>query len=506
MDATGDRLRVTELIGSLSLAADLGTGQPLGHGLSTSLLAVQIAVDLGFEPELIRSVQQVSLLRFIGCTAEATTLARDVGSDDVEFLAKFAPLFMGSPIESLRAAVGTVGAGRPPHQRAWLLARMLADSDGDRRMLTAHCEVGSMLAARLGMSEPVVAALGHAYERWDGKGYPARLAGEDIPIEIRIAVVARDIDLFTRLGVDAREMLTQRSGRAYDPAVVEAAIPHIGGHTDAEWEAVLSAEPAPVQYLDDLDVSLTAIADFADLKSVWTRGHSRRVAELAAEAGRLGGEDAAGCRLLRWAGLVHDVGRAAIGNHIWDKPSSLTIGEWEQVRLHPYHAGRVLARCAALVPLAAVTGAHHERLDGSGYPARTETLTMPARILGAADVLAALMADRPHRSAFDLSSAVEVMTAEVTAGRLDPHAVACVVEAAGAEAPDVRAANPGGLSDREVEVLRHLARGRTNRQVAETLFISPKTVGRHVENIYAKLGVSTRAAAAVFAMEHRLVR
>jgi DNA-binding CsgD family transcriptional regulator len=196
----------------------------------------------------------------------------------------------------------------------------------------------------------------------------------------------------------------------------------------------------------------------------------------------------------------------AVENGIWDKPGPLTTAEWERVRLHPYSTERILARCGPLAELVEPACSHHERLDGTGYhrALREDALSPEARIVAAADVYAALVADRPHRPALDPDAAAGVLEAEA-GERLDSDAVGCVLAAAGRREPPSRRSWPAGLTDREVEVLRLLARGRSNRQVAEQLVISPKTVGRHVENLYGKLGVSSRAAAAVFALEHRLL-
>jgi HD-GYP domain-containing protein (c-di-GMP phosphodiesterase class II) len=207
---------------------------------------------------------------------------------------------------------------------------------------------------------------------------------------------------------------------------------------------------------------------------------------------------------MRRAGLVHDLGRVAVENAIWDKPGPLTTSEWERVRLHPYHTARILDRCSALASLVEPTASHHERVDGSGYHRSLsgEALSPGARLLAAADVFAALTAERPHRPASGEEEAARALEAE--AG-LDGDAVACVLAAAGRGPAPSPAGGPTELTDREVEVLRLIARGRTNREVAERLVISPRTVGRHVENLYRKIGVSSRAAAAVFAMENRLL-
>lgn len=500
------KLRVVELLASLSLATDLGTGMPLGHGLSTSLLSVSLARELGCGPEQVRHVQQLALIRFLGCTSDAADTARMAGGDEISFNAGFAPSLMGGSGEALRAMALTVGAGQSLPRRARLVTAALADPGGEAKSLSAHCEVGAMLAKRLGLVDQVVAAIQHAYERWDGKG-PFGLAGDEIPLEVRIAVVARDADLFGRLGEDVLAVLRRRRGRAYDPGVVDAFIGLSPPQREVEWCEVLEAEPEPVTHIDDIDRALAAMADFVDLKSPWTRGHSPTVAELAGRAGRLSGLGPAESRFLGRAGMVHDLGRIGIENGIWDRPGPLPTGAWEKVRLHPYLTHRILSRCEALADLGELASSHHERLDGSGYhrQAAAEQISAQARILAAADVLAALTSERPHRPPLGLDDAARVLDAEAAAGRLDPTAIAHVISAAGGTPEEARSVSPGGLTDREVEVLCLLARGHTNRKVGEELFISPKTVGRHVENIYAKIGVSTRAGATVYAMEHRLL-
>jgi HD-GYP domain-containing protein (c-di-GMP phosphodiesterase class II) len=506
-------LRLTELLASVSLATDLGTGQAPGHALRTCAIAAGLAEALGCGFEEVRTAQQFALLRFLGCTADAAETAASVGGDELAYNAAMAPAVMGSSRELIGRHLRSVAPGRPPLRRLALAARGLADPKGMERSLSTHCEVAVMLAARAGLEAPVVEALGHAYERWDGKGFPAGLAGEAIPLAVRIVVVAKDADLAALVGADPGAWLRERRGRAYDPAVADVC-ERVGAGLLAEldgadeWEVALAREPEPVATIEPgrLPAVLTAFADFADLKSPWIRGHSRRVAALAAEAGRHAGLDAAACDALRHAGLVHDLGRVAVENGIWDKPSPLTTAEWERVRLHPYYTERILARCRPLAALVEPASSHHERLDGSGYhrslPA--EAQSREARLLAAADVFAALTAERPHRPSLADDAAARALEAE--AGRtLDADAVACVLAAAGRREAPSPPARPAGLTDREVEVLRLISRGASNREVAARLVISPKTVGRHVENLYRKIGVRSRAAAAVFAMEHDLL-
>jgi HD-GYP domain-containing protein (c-di-GMP phosphodiesterase class II) len=503
--------RLAEILASVSLATDLGTGQPPGHALRTCTVAAALAEAMGCGPDEARTVHQFALLRFLGCTSDAAETAAMVGGDDRAINAAMAPVLMGSGREMVGRFVRSVAPGEPPLRRLRLVAGALADPKGTERSLSTHCEVAVMLAGRAGLEQSVVDALAHAYERWDGRGYPTRLKGEAIPLAVRVAPVARDADLAVMLGDDPREWVRARSGRAYDPAVVEA-FERVGAEVLSgldgadEWETALASEPRPVAIVKAaaLDAVLTAFADFADLKSPWIRGHSRKVAALAEEAGRLSGFDDSECDELRRAGFVHDLGRVAVENGIWDKAGPLTTSEWERVRLHPYYTERILDRCGALAPLVEPASSHHERIDGSGYHRSVsgDALSRGDRILAAADVFAALTAERPHRPAYDDEEASRALEAEAN---LDRDAVACVLAAAGRRPAPLPAGWPAELTDREVEVLRLIARGRSNREVAQQLFIAPKTVGRHVENMYRKIGVSSRAAAAVFAMENRLL-
>jgi DNA-binding CsgD family transcriptional regulator len=207
------------------------------------------------------------------------------------------------------------------------------------------------------------------------------------------------------------------------------------------------------------------------------------------------------------AGLLHDVGRVAISDAVWEKPGALTAAEWEQVRLHGYHSERILAGSQRLAPLKVLVGMHHEHLDGSGYH-RGSTggdLPMPARLLAVADAYQAMTQRRPHRPALLPEQVEQSLLASARKGILDADAVTAVLGAAGHDVVPAHRAAPSGLSDREVEVLRLVADGCSNAQIAERLVISRRTAEHHVQHIYTKIGVSSRAAAALFAMEHGLL-
>jgi HD-GYP domain-containing protein (c-di-GMP phosphodiesterase class II) len=190
---------------------------------------------------------------------------------------------------------------------------------------------------------------------------------------------------------------------------------------------------------------------------------------------------------------------------VWAQAGPLSQDHWEQVRLHAYHSERVLGRSPYLSTLGGPCAGHHERLDGSGYHRGTGagSLSREARLLGAADVAHALIEPRAHRPALPPERVADLLATEAREGRLDQQAVDAVLGAVGRHLP--ADALPAGLTPREAEVIGLLAHGLQTKQVARRLAISPKTADRHVQNAYAKIGVSTRAAAAVYAMQHGLV-
>ena len=436
------------------------------------------------------------------------------GGDDVAFNATMAPMLAAGPGEGMRFFVRHLAEDLPLRRRVGRVASAMADPAMERRSLSGHCEVAARLGSRLGLPEDVCGALGHAYERWDGKGYPSGLAGDQVPIAIRVVGAARDAELWSRAGWEtAAAVLADRRGRAHDPAVVDALVD--GGERwlaevgEDACAAVLDAEPAPTRTIaaDGVDAALAAVADFADLKSPYFRGRSVGVAALARDAAVAAGLSDPEAVLVGRAGLVHDVGRVGIASGIWDRRGSLSVDHWERVRLHPYLTERVLQRSALLRPFSELAACHHERADGSGYHrgVAVPQLSLSARLLAAADAYHAMCEERPHRPALSRADAATCLVDDVDAGRFERAEVDAVLDAAGQPTRPPSVARPAGLTEREVDVLRLIARGRTNKEAAATLGISPKTVGHHIEHIYAKAGVATRAGATLFAMEHGLL-
>jgi HD-GYP domain-containing protein (c-di-GMP phosphodiesterase class II) len=507
-------VRLAELVAALSLGVDLGFGQPMEHVLRECMIALRLAERLGLEEDERSTVYYSALLVNVGCHADAHEQAKWFGDDIALKSTKYDRDF-----RSKRAAAATmalVGSGNPPLHRFRVGLEFAVsgrrDLDG---MIAQHSAIARALAQRLGLPDAVQDAVGASYEQWDGKGWPRGVAGDEIPVAARLAQFAEFVEVAHRLGGNdaALTLAKARSGLQFDPklAATLSADPDgiLGGLDSAHtWSAVIDAEPALRVTLtgDAFDRALRAVADFVDLKSPYTLGHARAVSELAAAtAAQLGlGEDEA--QTLRRAGLVHDLGRLGVSNAIWDKPGPLGAGEWERVRLHPYLTERMLHQSEALAPLAAVAVQHRERLDGSGYPKGLSgaAIGRPARILGAVDAYRSMREERPYRPALTADRAAEELRTDARAGRLDAEAVAAVLAAAG-HPVGRRQEWPAGLTTREVDVLRLVARGLSSKQIAAELVITPKTARNHIEHIYTKIDASSRVAASLYATEHGLL-
>ena len=516
MSVVDDRasVRLVELVAALSLGVDLGFGQPMEHVLRQCLIALRLAERLGLDDNERADVYYTALLVNVGCHSDAHEQAKWFGDDIALKSAKY-DHELGS-VRGAAAAFRLIGSGNPPlHRFRVALEFMLEgrrDVDG---MVREHARIARLLGEQLNLSPEVLASLAGAYEQWNGRGWPGELKGDEVPLAARLAQLAEFVEVAHRIGgvEAAKELARGRAGKQFDPSLAELMC------SDAEpifadldgvgtWNAVIDAEPGLALVLsgEQFDAALLAIADFIDLKSPYSLGHARAVAGLVAEAGTGIGLPEPEVRTLRRAGLVHDFGRLGISNAIWDKAGPLGAGEWERVRIHPYLTERMLHQSGALAPLAAIAVAHRERLDGSGYPRGLSgsAISRPARILAAADAYQAMREPRPYRPPRTPEDAAAELRADVKAGRLDADAVEAVLGAAGHRVPR-RRGGPAGLTSREVEVLRLLARGLSNKQIAAKLVISPKTVGNHVEHIYAKIDASTRATASLFAMQNGLL-
>jgi HD-GYP domain-containing protein (c-di-GMP phosphodiesterase class II)/DNA-binding CsgD family transcriptional regulator len=514
-----DPLRLGELVATLALAQDNAFGQPFDSQLRSCLLAVAMCDEAGFDKELRRTAYWVALLRYVGCTGHAHEVASVFG-DDIAILADTLVMDAADPADVGRTMVGAATAGHPPEEHPEIVRALQAGAhDWAVHNFATGCEVGDMLIQRLDLGPDVRQAFGFTYERWNGNGYPTHAKGEQIPLAMRIVHLTHDMEAISRRSSPAEAIAAARDrrDRTYDPEVADLFVAHGSRWFERvaamePWEAVLELEPEPRRTLEGaaLDAALTVAADFIDLKSPFRAGHSRRCAQLGADAASAYGATEQEIVALRRAALLHEFGTTAIPNSILDKRASLTRAEFDRVQLHPMLTEQMLGRSPAFAVLNTVAAAHHEKADGSGYHKglRADATDRVGRLLAAVDVYVGLTTERSDRPGFSAEAAATELRELVSRGVFEAAIVDAVLTAAGHQRATVampRTPAPGGLSRREVEVLRLAARGLTTREIADRLFISPKTADHHIQHVYTKINVSTRAAAALWAMEHELV-
>lgn len=493
------QFRLAHLMIMLSQAADLGMNQSLGWGGRGCLLAMRFAQVLGVNASDLRDVYYLSLLHYLGCTTDAHRVAEFFGND-LAVMRYFALNHMGK----------LPSAEMPSPAKA-------PDADWQRASSANRCEVAVNLAKYCGFWPSIQQGLWQLFERWNGEGLPHGLRGNEINLPVRIVQIAQDVETFYRIGglEAAIAVIKARTGSGYDPRLAkhfcnQASELISSVEVPSLTQVILAAEPDPPHLITDSEIErvLEVVADFVDIKSPYTAGHSRGVAQFATAAAAQLGLDNETTTLLHHAALLHDLGHTGVPTSITDKAGRLTDPEWEQVWLHPYYTERILASSDYFRQVGAIASLHHERLDGSGYHRQVPAMLQPlaARILAAAEAFQSMIEPRAYRPALPVETAAQQLQQAAQTGWLDVEATEAILAIAGHPLPTKQRQWAGGLSQREVEVLRLLARGYSNRAIAEHYTLSVKTVGHHVQHIYNKLNVSTRAAATLFAMQHGLVQ
>jgi HD-GYP domain-containing protein (c-di-GMP phosphodiesterase class II)/predicted DNA-binding protein (UPF0251 family) len=510
------KLRLTDLLCGLSIVADMGFGLTPGQAMRSCLMATALARKLDLSESQVADAFYTALLMHIGCVSMSHETSVLFGNELVVTRA-VSMTNLADPEDFVVTLIPEITKGMNPSESQRLASAVVVSGPTFGQLYdTASTEVARVTARRIGLPQSTQRCLYEVAESFDGGGAPVGLKGDEISPASRIVRLAADAAVFNDLG-DADvivEALKKRAGGTLDPELVDA-FTRNASDLVAEASAsdprdrVLEVEPQPVAWRDEgqlLEVA-AAFGDIADLKAPFMQQHASRVASLSASAANRCGLDDSSTVRLRIAALLHNIGRVGVSNVVWEKPGALSIAEWELVRMHPYHSERILASSRTLEPTARVAGMHHERLDGSGYH-RGSTgadIPMPARILAAADAFEAMTHDRPYRRALSPEEARDQLRADARAGKFDGDAVAAVLEGAGqgrTRASDLR---PAGLSDREVEVLRLVAAGHSNPEIARLLHVSRRTAEHHVQHIYAKIGVATRPGAALFALQHDLL-
>jgi HD-GYP domain-containing protein (c-di-GMP phosphodiesterase class II) len=413
-------IRLSEIICALSHALDVTEGQPMGHAERSCLIGLRLAEAITLEPTQRSSLFYALLLKDAGCSSNSAVTAELMGADELQVKREIKLVDPRRPVQSLRYLRRNLAPGAPLRERAHHLRALVAMGvDRGRGLVQMRCERGAEIARRIDLDEDAACAIRHLDEHWNGQGYPSGLAGEEISPLARVMCLAQTMEVFWQEGgaEAACALARSRRGTWFDPELVDAVATF--EHDAVFWASLSTAdvtamEPADrVQRADDarLDRVAEAFAGIVDAKSPFTATHSAGVAEIAEGIAATMGLDAGTRRLLRRAGLLHDVGKLGVSNRILDKPGSLTEDEWVSVRRHPELSRVILAPVPALADVARLAFEHHERLDGSGYPngLTAHELDVPSRILQVADVADALSAPRPYREALAVHDVLRIM-------------------------------------------------------------------------------------------------
>ena len=426
---------LSEVLGALSYALDLTEGEPPGHAQRSCLIGMRLAAELQLDAETRSDLFYALLLKDAGCTANAARMAALFGADDHALKHSAKRVDWARRLPAFAWSVRAVAPKESPRVKLERLLAIKDEGEVTRSLMQARCDRGAEIARMIGLSEGTAEAIRTLDEHWDGHGQPRWLAGEEIPLLGRILCIAQTVEIFHAAGGldDAYAVADRRSGTWFDPGLVNA----LGAfRTDAAFWSSLTEPDLTRWEPEDQVVTLdgdrvlqiaTAFAAIVDAKSSWTYFHSDRTSVIATSIGAALGLDDDELSDLRYGALLHDIGKLAVSSRILDKPSSLTDAEFERVKEHPLFTQWVLERVSCFEALAPVAAAHHERLDGSGYPRGLDayTLTLPMRVLAVADVYEALTADRPYRQALPEDEALEIMRGEVPR-RLDADAYAAL--------------------------------------------------------------------------------
>ncbi len=416
-------VQLAELVSALSYALDLTEGQPAGHNVRACWIGVQVGIELGLSRAALSDLYYTVLLKDVGCSSNAARICQLYVTDDLRFKGESRKLDHSAP-QFLRFLLANAGMKQSMADRfKTIVETALATGTITRELTETRCHRGADIARRMRFSPAVTMGIVDLDEKWNGKGMPERKRGADISILARIALLAQVADVFYMSeGRDkAVAEIRRRSGSWFDPAVVDAFITATGG--DEFWRAL--ADPQLQQrvieletlqesrvvdedYLDDI---AAAFAQVVDAKTEFTAGHSDRVAIFSDLIASELGLNPAHRRKLRRAALLHDIGKLGVSNAILEKPGRLTDAEFDEVKRHPGLGELILSRVAAFGDLAEVAGAHHERLDGAGYPRglKAEAIGLDSRIVAVADIFDALTADRPYRKAMTVPESLAIL-------------------------------------------------------------------------------------------------
>ena len=446
---TPSEISFSEIISALTFAIDLTAGAVAGHALRTCILGMKIADALELPITQQASLHSASMLKDIRFSGNSGRMYQMGGNEpNSKHSMKLQDWTRSNrpTLETVKLLWNEVLPERSALERLAQIGRIaLRQHRNNAEMIALRCERGADIVEKLGLSLETVQAIRALDEHWDGSGYPERLRGTDIPLLARILGVAQHLDVSAseRDPATAIQGLQERSNRWFDPTLVHVVNSLDNRNelwsqclasdgTDVARRLVLNLEPTPNGYVhqSDVDRICEAFADIVDAKSPFTYRHSIAVADVATSMARVLQLTPDRVQLVRRAALLHDLGKLAVPNAILEKAEHLTSEEWEIVVQHPRLTREILSRIDSFEELAEVAGAHHEKLDGSGYPdgLTAQQLSLEARIVAVADVYQALIERRPYRNGMSHAEAMVVLH-RLAGQKLDPHCVAAVAVA-----------------------------------------------------------------------------
>lgn len=412
-----------EILASLSYALDLTSGHPMGHAQRACLIALRLGRDLGLETELLSALYYAMLMKDSGCSSNAARMYEIFGHDDLAVKQASRVVDWSNLLEAAKyAAANTLPAGSLMKRAVRMLHIATHPNETGGDLILARCSRGEQIARSLGLGEQAGECIRCLDEHWDGRGQPAGLQAEGIPILARIACLAQTMEVFaTTFGPQAAgDVARRRSGKWFDPHLARLGQSLVRDQEfwSGPWhnprEALLEMElQAAVQRATDIhiDAICDAFAQIVDAKSSFTGEHSARVCEYSVKIAQALGISGARLTTLRRAALLHDIGKLSVSNAILDKPGRPDEAEWEAIKKHPYYTQQVLCHISGFERLADVACAHHERLDGKGYfrGLGADQLDLDMRVIAVADVFDALSARRPYRDALPLPKVWEIL-------------------------------------------------------------------------------------------------